>query len=292
MSGLNFFPSRTVSLYMVKMFLIRTFAILAGLVLVLQSLDLLSEASKITGVPGNGDAEVWRYIGLRAPQIISTFLPFSVLLGTILTLYQLNQNSEIISMKAAGLSAHQVLAPLVVAGLGVALLSFAFNDRIVTRANATLDAWKKVEYAPVPVDSGNRSNIWVLDGVSLIDVDQLHGRGETAQLTGITVYERDTKRRLVSIVSAPSGRRDGNGWRIEGARRFDVASGKNTDLGSLHIGEGVRPDQFTLSHVDGDELSFMQLAQAIDDLDAAGRPTKALEGTLLSVLSSLASARV
>jgi len=289
-SNLNFFPSRTLSLYMGKMFLIRTFAILAGLVLVLQSLDLLSESAKILAVNGNTDAEVWRYVGLRAPQIVSTFLPFSVLLGTILTLFQLNANSEIISMKASGLSAHQVLAPLVVAGLGVAALSFAFNDRIVVRATATLDAWKKVEYAALPVDRGDRSNVWVRDHQSLIEVEQIHGGTAAAQLMGVTLYERDAKQRLVSIVTAAKGQRDGKGWRVEGAKRFDVASGRSIDLGSFHFGEDVRPDQFTLSHVDADGLSFMQLKQAIDDLSAAGRPTKALEGSLWHKLSGPLSA--
>ena len=110
---LQFFPSKTMAFYMGRMFLIRTFAVLAMLVLVLQTLDLLGESGKILAYPGNGDAELWRYIGLRAPQIIDRFLPFSVLLGTLITLATLNQNSEVVSMKAAGLSAHQVLAPLI-----------------------------------------------------------------------------------------------------------------------------------------------------------------------------------
>ena len=133
----GFFPSSTVAIYMARLFLVRTFAILFALVLVLQALDLLSESGKILAVPGNGQAEILRYVSLRTPQIIARFLPFSVLLGTILTLTQLNQNSEIISLKAAGLSAHQVLAPLILASFGVAALSFAFNDRVVARATAT-----------------------------------------------------------------------------------------------------------------------------------------------------------
>ncbi len=99
--------------------------------------------------------------GCARPQIIARFLPFSVLLGTILALSQLNQNSEVIAMKASGLSAHQVLAPLILTALGVAVLSFAFNERIVTRATATLEQWKKVDYGPLPVDRGDRSNVWV-----------------------------------------------------------------------------------------------------------------------------------
>ena len=280
MNLLNFFPSRTISLYMGKMFVVRTFAVLAAFVVILQALDLLSESGKILAVPGNGDAEIWRYVGMRTPQIIQTFLPFSALMGTIITLSQLNQNSEVISMKAAGLSAHQVLAPLVVTGFFIALISFGFNDRIVTRGTTALDAWKKAEYHPIPADRGDRSNVWVRAGDDLIEVDQIHGRGNAAILDGVTVHERDSKQGLVSILTAARGKREGSGWRVEGVRRFDVASGKMTKSDTAHIGEGVRPDQFTLSHVDADGLSFFALRQAIADLKEAGRPTKALEGSM------------
>ena len=102
MHQLHFFPSRTMALYVGRLFLVRSFSILFALVLILQTLDLLGESGKILGVAGNSDADVWRYVGVRLPQIIETFLPFSVLLGTILTMVTLNQNSEVIAMKAAG----------------------------------------------------------------------------------------------------------------------------------------------------------------------------------------------
>jgi lipopolysaccharide export system permease protein len=283
-SLVNFFPSKTMSLYMAKMFLIRTFAILAGLVLVLQSLDLLTESGRVLAYPGNGDAEIWRYVGMRAPQIIATFLPYSVLLGSIITLSQLNQNSEVIALKASGLSAHQVLAPLMLTGMAVAAISFTFNERIVTRASSTLEQWKKVDYGPLPIDRGDRANIWVRDGDHLIEVRQIKGRGDAALLHGITVYERSGGS-LRSILTATSGRRDGKAWRVEGAKRFDVAGGKMTELGTTRVAEGVGPDQFTLSSVDADAMSFGALSAAITELKQAGRPTKALEGSLWHKLS-------
>ena len=264
----GFFPSRTVALYMARLFLVRTFGILAMLVLVLQALDLLSESAKILAHPGNGDAQVWRYVSLRAPEIISTFLPFSVLLGTILTLIQMNQNSEVVALKAAGMSAHQVLAPLLLASLGVAALSFGFNDRVVARAAATLTT-----------DRGDRTNIWVRDGDDLIEIDSVRGKGPAAQLRGLTIYDR-TGGNLVAIIRAAVGRREGDGWRIGPATRFDVAKGTLTPLGSMLVARGVRPDQFTLGDVDPDGLSFGELRSAIADLRDAGRPTKSLEGTL------------
>ena len=91
---------------------------LAALVIVLQFLDALSESGNILAHAGNGQAEVWRYVSLRTPQIIARFLPYSVLLGAIITYSTLNQNSEVIALKASGLSAHQVLAPMIVASDG------------------------------------------------------------------------------------------------------------------------------------------------------------------------------
>ncbi len=284
MNLVSFFPSRTVAIYMGRMFLVRTFAVLAALVLVLQALDLLSNSGDILAFPGNGDAQIWQYVGLRVPQIVSRFLPFSVLLGTILTLITMNQNSEIVALKGSGLSAHQVLAPLLVASLGVAVISFVFNDRVVARATATLNQWQKVNYGKLPIDRGDRANVWVRDGDDLIEVAQIRGRGDATRFGGITLYDR-TGGNLVAILRADHGRRVPNGWEVSPATRFDVKSGTVRPLGAVVIAKDVRPDQFTLASVDADGLSFGALKAAIADLSDAGRPTKALEGSLWHKLS-------
>ncbi len=285
----QFFPSRTVSLYMARLFAVRTIAILAGLVLVLQALDLLSESGKILAVAGNGDAEIWRYVSLRTPQIIGVFLPFSVLLSTILTLSTLNQNSEVIALKASGLSAHQVLAPLILTGLVIAIISFAFNDRVVSRATATLNRWQKVQFAALPIDHGDRLNVWVRDGDDLIEVGSVKGKGDAVSLSDITIYDRQGGN-LSGVVRSPKGGRVAGGWRITKAVRFDVTTGKVMALGDIVVARGVRPDQFTLTNVDPNGLSFGALSSAISDLRDAGRPTKALEGSLWHKISGPLSA--
>jgi len=285
MISMQFFPSRTVSFYMAKTFIVRTFAVLAALVLVLQFLDALSESGNILAHPGNGQAEVWRYISMRTPQIIARFMPYSVLLGAIITYSTLNQNSEVIALKASGLSAHQILAPMILAALGVAVLSFAFNDRIVTRATATLDAWKKADYAAIPIDHGDRSNVWTKAGEDLIHVASVKKGVDAPTLIGVTFYDRDQAGRLISTITADHGRRDGNGWRIWPASKFDVASGELTKLGSVVVAQGVRPDQFTLASIDSEGLSFLELKSTVGALQASGRPTKAYEGEMWHKLS-------
>lgn len=289
--NLQFFPSRQMSWYMARLFLTRTFAVLMLLVVVLQTLDLLGESGDILAYPGNGDAQLWHYVALRAPQIVSRFLPFSVLLGTLVMLASLNQNSEIIAMKAAGLSAHQILAPLIATALGVSLISFAFNERIVARSTAALTAWEAVDYGPVPPSSGIKSNPWVRDGNNLVNVAIVAGRGEAVQLRNVQIYNR-INNSLTTIVQAPRGHYDAanKSWLLENARQFDVARGTQRQIGTVRFGRDIRPDQFTLAKVDPDALTFDELRAAISDLHDAGRPTAELEGNLWHKLSGPLSA--
>src|SRR3546814_9151418 len=98
-------------------------------------------------------------------------------MGTIITLVTLNQNSEVISIKAAGLSAHQVLAPLLLSSIAVAAISFAFDERIVTRSTTALSEWQNVDYGPVPRDSGTKTKVWIREGGPIIRGGTCVGRG-------------------------------------------------------------------------------------------------------------------
>jgi lipopolysaccharide export system permease protein len=279
MINTQFFPSRRLALYMARLFVVRSLAVLAGLVLILMTLDLLGESGKILAQPGNGDAQLWHYVSLRIPMLISRFLPFSVLLGTLITLAALNQHSEVVAMKAAGISAHQIIAPLVLASVAIAGVHVLFNERIVTRAAATLSAWEAVEYGRVPPSNGVMSNVWVRDGENLILARQVGGRGEGARLVGISIHERreGTMHRLIDAASA---RRVQGRWLLENARVTDIETGDVSRARSLVDPIRVPPDQFTLAGVDADEQDLPTLRRSIARLKEAGRPTAALEASL------------
>jgi lipopolysaccharide export system permease protein len=288
---LQFFPSRQLALYVGRTFIVRCFAVLMMLVIVLTTLDLLGESKEILMIPGNGEAELWRYASLRIPQLVSRFLPFSVLLGTIITLVTMNQHSEIVSMKAAGLSAHQILAPLIIAAMGIAIISFVFNERIVTRSTATLNTWQAVQYGIAPKETGIKMNVWVRDGNNLVTAGIIGGQGNAVQLRFVEMFNR-INNKLTNIVRARKAYYDPNtqDWVLEDARLFDVARGTSRDMGTIHAARGVRPNQFTLAKIDPDGLSIDELRRTISDLRDAGRPTAELEATLWHKFSGPLSA--
>jgi lipopolysaccharide export system permease protein len=283
MINVNFFPSKRIALYMARIFLLRCLAVLGALVVILMTLDMLGESGKILRQPENGDAELWRYVSLRMPQLIARFMPFAVLLGTLITLATLNQNSEVVSMKAAGISAHQIIAPLIVASLGIAALSFLFNERVVTRATETLSSWQKVEYGPVPRDSGIRPNVAARWGDDLVFVKEVLTR-PAPELRGVSIYERDYET-LDKIITASRATWTGSAWRLENASVFELESGITTRSPALVYGEGLDPTQFTLASVSADELDFATLARSVHQLKMAGRPTAELESGLWHKIS-------
>lgn len=257
------------------MFLVRVAAFLFGLVVILESLDLLGESGKILAVAGNGEAELWTYVMLRVPQLIQLFLPFSVLLATLVTLATLNQNSEVVIFKAAGISAHHILAPLFIASLGIAIGNFVFNERVTTRATQTLKVWQENEYRRVPAQKMPASESWVRGGDDLFRATSVSGTGAATVLQGVIIYDRAANR-LARVVMADSATPVGGGWRLAGARVFDVARGTLTAMPVLDFPSSVVPRQFTTRGINPAMIPLWDLWPQIAEQRAAGKPVDTL----------------
>ena len=266
----SFFPSRHLAFYMVRLFVTRSLAVLIALVLILLTLDLLGESGKILAVPGNTDADLWRYAGLRLPILLSRFLPFSVLLGTLIAFVGLNQNSEVVAMKAAGLSAHQILAPLVLASIGIAAVLFAFNELVVVNSTRAVTAWSDNDYKPVPPSSGMVSNIWVMNGDDLVHAGIAGGRPFEAQR--VEVFDRAggvLQREIRAARATPLPNGD---WRLDQVKIYDANMNVIRQLPTMNALQGLTANQLTLAKVEPTELPYWTLKKRIAELDAGGRP--------------------
>jgi lipopolysaccharide export system permease protein len=289
------FPSRTLSFYVAKMFLARFVAFLALLVLILQGLDLLTEKDKILAVAGNGNPEVWVYLKLRLPQLISKFAPFAVLLSTLLTLMTLNQNSEIVIMKAAGLSAHHILRPLFAAGLLVAVAHFAFNEYVLMPANARLEAWKKGDYGARPADLSKATReVWITDGdksaPDIIHAQHIERSATQLVMMDLTIYERRAQDSPVVITHADRAVLADGLWQMQGISRTDVSQLTTTREKSAAWRTSIPPERFMAVAVAPDKTSFGELRHAVKELSAAGRPVDSLRAGLHHKISGPLSA--
>lgn len=272
---MRLFPSRIIALYTARLLLTRSAAFLAGLVIILMTLDLLGESSKILAVQGNTEADLWHYIALRVPQLIALFLPFAVLLGTLVTLATLNANSEVVVFKAAGISAHQILAPLIVAAFGIATANFLFNEAVVVKANRALTAWQAVGYGPLARTTPAVADAWVRGGDDLFHAATVTGSGPATVLHDVTIYDRSSDR-LFSVVRAAEARPMQGGWRLADVGAFDVARGIQRKFAISDFPSPVVPDQFTTMTVTPVTTAFWDLIPAIEVQRAAGKRVTSL----------------
>ncbi|MGB7655919.1 MAG: LPS export ABC transporter permease LptG [Novosphingobium sp.] len=274
----DLFPSKTITLYLARLFVTRIVGVLFLLVLVLQMLQLLSESGDILKVPGNGQAELWYYVTLNVPQLIARFLPYSVLLATLFTFWPLNQNSEVIAMRAAGLSAHQILAPMLLTAGIISLISFTFNETVVAPRTGILKQWSGSRYAVLPKDTGVRTNVYVPDGLNILSAQIVSGTGPTTKLEGVTWYRRDAAGMVMEQVRGSRASFANPGWKLEQVTRFDVASTMQTSQPSLVVAPAVTPAQVAVGKVDADGQNVFQLARSIKAMKASDRRVSELEG--------------
>src|SRR5690625_2851097 len=97
------------------------------------SSDLLRLAGMVVelGAPVGAVARVFL---LQLPQVIVLTLPMSVLLATLLALSRLSSTSEIVAMRAGGLSFWRYTAPIFVIAACVSLVAFGVNGWIVPKS--------------------------------------------------------------------------------------------------------------------------------------------------------------
>lgn len=143
---------------------------------------------------------------LKTPMLTETTLPFIVLFGVMLTMFNLNRRSELVVMRAAGMSAWRFVTPAILVALVAGILSPAllnpFSTAMIQRfdaARATLTGGVDSRERPGAawfIESGNGERRLIRAGavnvaaLDLYDVTflffQATGGGEGQDKTGFT----------------------------------------------------------------------------------------------------------
>ncbi|MEB3212917.1 MAG: LptF/LptG family permease [Leptolyngbyaceae bacterium] len=77
----------------------------------------------------------FRVFLLKLPEFVSYSFPMSVLLATLITFSRFSSDSEMIALKASGISLYRIIIPALVMSVLVTGINFVFNEAIVPEAN-------------------------------------------------------------------------------------------------------------------------------------------------------------
>lgn len=279
-------PSRTLARYVAKLFIIRFFIFIIGLTAILQVLDLMSNSDAILAAEGATYQSLLDYVSLRIPQLVSQFTPFAALLGAVATLATLNQHSEVIVMKGAGLSAYHVLAPTILICTLIAGLHFFFHETFVVKANAKLDFWEDNDFAvnlADPPTTADRS--WMLDGSTIIEVGSIAQNGRVLLLDNVSLYERDANANLQSLAKARFATYTNGSWTLYEVSRFTVPGFSMIRSDSEPWAVSIPAERFIALAIEPDKVGYGKLKRSIRDLRREGYPTDVLVSALYHKVS-------
>ena len=194
-------------------------ALLAMLILlaVFAFIDFVGQLDDV----GQGDYTLraaFLYVLLMLPQRLYELSPSILLLGGMISLGAMAASSELIVMRAAGISPWRMTRSVLQAGLLFAISVALLGEYAVPAATLAAKTLR-AEAIEKKLIVGGGSDIWARDGNRYVNV----GKGlPDHRLRQIRFYELDDKRRLRALITAEQARYVDGHWVVTGIHTTDL----------------------------------------------------------------------
>ncbi|WP_309088717.1 LptF/LptG family permease [Phenylobacterium sp.] len=169
-------------------------AVIAAVILLIQFVELSSQVGTRADV---GASSIFALTLLRAPSLIQILLPFCFLFGGIGAFVGLNRKSELVAMRAAGVSAWRFILPSAALAAVLGVLAVGLLNPVA----ATLNARFESERARLMEDylGDQPQDVWIRQGDDrtqiVMHAKDRETRAGTVILRGVSVfiYEKTPK---------------------------------------------------------------------------------------------------
>ena len=212
---------------------------------------------------------------LRLPSFSELTLPFAVLIGAIGVFLMLSRSSELVVVRAAGISVWQFILPAIVVAflLGVAFV-LAYNPiAAVARGEAERLYANAFGRDDSLLKTTRNAGAWLredgADGPSVVHALEVLNQG--LELTGVTVFQYDREERLTERAEADKAVLKDGRWELENAR-VSIAGEESVLYGRYLVPTYLTPTQVRDSLGTVFSISFWDLPNFIQIAEKAGLP--------------------
>jgi lipopolysaccharide export system permease protein len=148
-----------------------------------------------------GVREALAYVLLLMPQHLYELMPYVAFMGALVGLGALATNSELVVMRAAGISVRRIFASVVLSALPVMALTFAVGEWVAPWGEASGEALKvRAQHGGERARLGE--GLWYREGHLFMSVNAVDAHGN---LIGVQQYQIDDGRTLQWSRSAVGG---------------------------------------------------------------------------------------
>lgn len=224
--------------------------------------DFLAELGDVDSKTRYGTAQALLYVLYRFPRTLYTNFPYAVLIGSLLGLGNMAANSEIVAMRAAGLSIMRIVMITLQLGVLLSCLAFALGEWLAPRSESYAENFKlsRLQQQVVISDAG----AWLKNGNDLIHIDKIWS---AAKVDGLTVYEVNVDEGGISrILSAESATRQEQAWLLQGVVDKHIKrSGVTIEQHAVLQLDNLLPENIlSIATVQPEQLAAKELAQYIE----------------------------
>ncbi|MBO9665567.1 MAG: LPS export ABC transporter permease LptG [Bdellovibrio sp.] len=183
-----------------------------GLLVFLTLFTAVDAMSTVASYKGVATSTLFNYYMYSFPEIISTLLPVACLMGTILTVSNLNKANELVALFASGMSLMRICAPILLWVILISVGGYFMTDRLVPRANTQKNyiLYYDLKKEPHRFSTVKTNKIWYRTKDSIFNIKTLSAKGDRAQ--GLTMYFFNDAWDLVQMITAHDVEIQGSQW--------------------------------------------------------------------------------
>lgn len=263
--------SWTLYRYVARQFSVGVGVVFAAFAFLSFSIDVVDLFNQTSGkkVPSSA---VMGMAFLQLPDLCLKLLPFAVLLGGVFAFVRLSRNQELIAIRAAGLSAWNLLAPplavAVLLGIFAAVAFTPFSSLLLQRFSGLEARYIHDEPSQLAV---SRNGLWLRQGDAARQsvVHALHVAEQGAHLEDVIVFLYGAGDRFLGRIDAKTAILQAGTWQLHDVW-VSGPDGHPARHAEWPLATRLTPQRIQESFASPDTMSFWNLPGFIQNAQQAG----------------------
>lgn len=247
---------KVLDIYIARTVIAGTLMALLVLGALLAFVDFVSEMGDV-GKGQYGVLDAMTYVVLSLPKRIYELFPTAVLLGSLLSLGALAGNSELIVMRAAGISVARIVRAVLQAGVILILLVLMVGELVVPPSERKAQTIRAAALKQ-NISLGGQHGFWVKDGMRVMRVGRVY---PDMQLDNLEIYQLNEQKKIEQVYHVKSARYKADKWHL---KNIEYSEMNDSGVSSSYIAsqewpELFNPELFNVVSVKPDNMSAMDL---------------------------------
>jgi len=219
---------------------------------------------------------VLRFVVLSAPRIAYETFPMVALVGAILGLSTLALGSELVVVRASGISLARITGSVLRIGTLFVIIAILVGEVINPWSESEAQRGR-AEALERAIDQRSSFGLWMRDDRKYVNVGEVL---PDLTVLRIRIFQFDEDNRLVSLLYSARGSYQGDHWRLLDVRQTMIDQQGNSQVKHLKQGKwqtSMTPKMMSAFLITPDQLSIIQLRRYMSYLRANSQDTRPYE---------------